>query len=692
MRSTDTLTILRHSTIKLTKVWRQDGSIENYGKAKYFELLEREVGGIHSLSAVLKEIETDPHAAVIRGGYCGDRNVHEKILRQKCNFHDVPRYYMMLDVDGYKTRRDWRADPAGAVRECIESTLPSVFHGVSVYWQLSASAGHPSKGDDLRVHIWIWSNTPHTSAELRKWADAVRLPCDHSLFDSVQIHYVAAPVFEDGVIDPIKYRSGLIEGEFGDEVFLSLPIDLEAGKTVSDDWALTASNESLDTPNCRKLVISALSKISSDCGYEQWRNIVFAVLSTGASWAEEVARKWSKGAPSRYDADAFTTLVASHKANRTNRITIGTLFKLAADNGWRDPRKKALAKGVELLRADQITPEPINWLWYGWLAAGKLILKAGSPGTGKTTLAMAMVGIVTSGGRWPDGTVCERGDAVIWSGEDDPADTLVPRLLASKADLRRVHFVRDAVDTEGRRPFDPARDMPLLQERVQEIGDVRLIVVDPIVSAVAGDSHKNAEVRRGLQPLVDLASNINACLLGVTHFTKGSSGRDTTERVTGSLAFAALSRLVLATAKDVDTGEYLLTRSKSNIGPDGGGFRYRLEQAQIANHPGLTASCVVWGERLEGNARQLISDAEGEQQQGGKEGPAEVWLRSALEFGPVKAADLFERGRTKSFGQRRLQRALSKIGGIAEKAGFRGQSWWLMPGDVIPSDGEGDGL
>lgn len=127
-----------------------------------------------------------------------------------------------------------------------------------------------------------------------------------------------------------------------------------------------------------------------------------------------------------------------------------------------------------------------------------------------------------------------RGNAVIWSGEDDPKDTLVPRLMAANADLSRVHFVVDAIGPDGPRPFDPARDMPLLQSQVERLGDVRLIVVDPIVSAVAGDSHKNAEVRRGLQPLVDLASKIGACLVGITHFTKGTSGRDTTERVTGS--------------------------------------------------------------------------------------------------------------------------------------------------------------
>ncbi len=210
----------------------------------------------------------------------------------------------------------------------------------------------------------------------------------------------------------------------------------------------------------------------------------------------------------------------------------------------------AATKGVvQIVCAADITPEPINWLWNGWLATGKVHILGGAPGTGKTTISMAFAATVTTGGCWPDSTQSPIGNVVIWSGEDDPADTLVPRLTLSGADLSKVYFIAAVKEGNEKRSFDPAHDMEALRRKLAEIGEVSLLIVDPIVSAIAGDSHKNAEVRRGLQPLADLAASMRCALLGITHFSKGTGGRDPVERLTGSLAFGAVARVVLVAAR-----------------------------------------------------------------------------------------------------------------------------------------------
>src|SRR5690606_15285703 len=126
-------------------------------------------------------------------------------------------------------------------------------------------------------------------------------------------------------------------------------------------------------------------------------------------------------------------------------------------------------------------------------------------------------------------------------------------------------------------------DMNALADAARRLGNVRMLVCDPIVSAVAGDSHKNAEVRRALQPLVNLGHELGAAVLGISHFTKGTKGSNPIDRVTGSLAFAALARGVLGTAKVQNeesqyAGQRIFVRIKSNNGPDDGGFTYSLEE------------------------------------------------------------------------------------------------------------------
>lgn len=348
---------------------------------------------------------------------------------------------------------------------------------------------------------------------------------------------------------------------------------------------------------------------------------------------------------------------------------------------------------VLLTAATSIKPEPIMWLWLHWLARGKLHLLAGAPGQGKTTLAAAITAVVSCGGIWPDGQRCEPGNVLFWSGEDDPADTLIPRLIAMGADLAHVFFIK-ATRVDGEvLPFDPARDMGQLAAAAEGIGNVCLIVVDPIVSAVAGDSHKNTEVRRGLQPLVDLAASLGAAVLGISHLSKGTAGRDPTERVTGSIAFTAVVRVVLLAAKvkgDDGKDRRILVRSKSNIGPDEGGFEYHLEQTEAV--PGIPASIVSWGQAIEGTARELLAEAEADPGAADTQASSHDaddalkrilggdWVPMALASDDMKAA---------GFSPKQTRTARERIGVIVRRSGFGKDMkthWRLPDGIALPAD------
>lgn len=335
-------------------------------------------------------------------------------------------------------------------------------------------------------------------------------------------------------------------------------------------------------------------------------------------------------------------------------------------------KPKSQQAGPRLIRCSHVIPEPISWLWRGWLARGKLHIIAGQPGVGKSTIALKMAATVSSGRRWPDGSAATAGNVVIWSGEDDPTDTLAPRLVAAGADQSRVYFVGDVPHGPGARPFDPAKDMGALRAVIEQAGGASLVIIDPIVSATEGDSHKNGETRRGLQPVVDLAANLDAAVLGVTHFTKGSEGRSPIDRVTGSLAFGALARVVMVAAKDKDADDgkpapRALLRAKSNIGPDDGGFHYELQNRPLHEHPDIVASVVAWRGPIEGSARDFLAGAEAKPKESDAEKvtalrEAQDWLADFLKDGARLEKDIKDAAHGPSISYRTLVRAKKALG------------------------------
>ncbi|WP_232430925.1 AAA family ATPase [Pseudomonas massiliensis] len=362
----------------------------------------------------------------------------------------------------------------------------------------------------------------------------------------------------------------------------------------------------------------------------------------------------------------------------------------------RPPAKPALWK-VKTVCAADIEPVAIRWLWPDWLAKGKLHILAGAGGTGKTTLLLGLIATLTSGGRWPDGSPCtEPGNALIWSSEDDPADTLIPRLAAAGADLRRVHIIQGRINAQGEHdPFDPANDMELLRATADELGGLALLMLDPIVSAVKGDMHKANDVRRALQGVVDLAEAYGCAVVGISHFAKGTAGGSPAERVVGSQAFSALARTVLVAAKQENSDQRVLARAKSNIGTDEGGVSYTIEPVTIQTKRGpIDATCVAWGEIIAGSAREILGDVEetGEQEERDYDDPGDCLYR-ILRDNPLESNEAKSLMRRNGYTEKQIRRAREKLSVVVARTGNKRdvKSYWSLPQDgskspLVPSD------
>ena len=202
---------------------------------------------------------------------------------------------------------------------------------------------------------------------------------------------------------------------------------------------------------------------------------------------------------------------------------------------------------------------------------------------GKSTIAYTLAAIISAGGLFPDGTRAAPGNIIIWSGEDEAATVIKPRLMAAAADMSRIKFVANTLarDKRGKlikRTFDPSRDMTSLAKAARQFKPV-LAIIDPVVSNIGGaDSHKSGEVRIALQPVVDFAMEIGCAVLGIHHFSKRASTEAPRNCMSGTHAFGDIARVNLGAAKvvrDVERKTGVLTRLSSNNRPRG--RRLRLQ-------------------------------------------------------------------------------------------------------------------
>ena len=215
----------------------------------------------------------------------------------------------------------------------------------------------------------------------------------------------------------------------------------------------------------------------------------------------------------------------------------------------------------------------ITWLWPGRFALGKIGLIAGLPDYGKGQIAAFLAAAATADIALP----CDEGNApqgsVIWfNAEDDNRDTIIPRLTAAGANLKRIAFVNGARIDGKDKSFSIVTDLLLLRKAVQQIGNVVLVIIDPI-SAYLGvgkvDSRSATDVRGVLTPLKEMVEELHVAIIGIAHFNKKDDIKSALLRVSDSIAYVAAARHVYAVLDDPeDKNSKLFVKAKNNLAPD----------------------------------------------------------------------------------------------------------------------------
>jgi hypothetical protein len=341
-------------------------------------------------------------------------------------------------------------------------------------------------------------------------------------------------------------------------------------------------------------------------------------------------------------------------------------------------------RAVALTPASAIQVRPVKWLWSERVPLAALTLLGGREGIGKSILSYTVAADVTCG-RLPGAHNGRPKGVIVAATEDSWEHTIVPRLIGAKADLDRVFRV-DVTTGDG---LDSAlclpRDLEGLELAIDE-ADAALVLLDPLLSRLDSslDTHKDADVRRALEPLSKIAVDKSVAVLGLIHVNKSTS-TDALTMLMASRAFAAVARAVLfLMVHPEDDRIRLLGQAKNNLGKaDIPTLSFRIQPDHVANTP----EGEVWTGRLEwtGESERSLRDAleAAAANVGDRSATSEAaeWLQDYLESkdGKCESALIKREGAKVGHSLDVLKRAKRKLGIGATSFGFPRRTYWTLP-------------
>lgn len=330
-----------------------------------------------------------------------------------------------------------------------------------------------------------------------------------------------------------------------------------------------------------------------------------------------------------------------------------------------------------------VEPRAVSWLWPGRIPLGRITLLVGRPGEGKSFVTIDAAARVTTGTPWPDGSSCPQGSVILISAEDDPADTIRPRLDAHYADARRVHLLSAVRRGDGEGQYErmiTLSDLVAIEAALVKLPDCKLIVVDPIGSFLGGgtDAHRDNEVRGVLAPIAMLAEKYGPAVLVVAHRRK-SAGSIADDLALGSRAFTGIARAVWHLTRDNEQkARRLLLPGKNHLAREGDGLAFSIigEPARISWEREPVAMSADDALAAESQAREQKPGPDAEAHDA-----AVAWLRAALAGGPRLTTELLDEWKNGQGGsERTLKRAKHSLGVEADRVEVPGPWSWRWPG------------
>lgn len=333
-------------------------------------------------------------------------------------------------------------------------------------------------------------------------------------------------------------------------------------------------------------------------------------------------------------------------------------------------------------QAENIDSQEIEWLWLGRIPLGKLTLIVGDPEGGKSRLTRWIAARVSTGTPFPDDCQPPQGSVIIIQNEDGARDTVVPDLIRHHADRSAVWLVTGMKNTktDEERAFSLLQDTAKLREMIAGIGDVKLVIIDPIQGYFGGalsgkvNTNSDSHIRAILGPLGQMAEETGVSVLGVAHLNK-SEVQSYQYRIGGSIGIFAFSRAVwLVKAMAGENPVRYFQRMKMNLATAAPGMAFKIAPSTCANGGEIT-----WVGASAPSCEELLA-ASAKASDDGAVGKAAEWLKAVLAAGPRLAKGVLDDNLQDQAFSRSAVMAGKKLAGVRSRriGGANGQWEWFI--------------
>lgn len=232
--------------------------------------------------------------------------------------------------------------------------------------------------------------------------------------------------------------------------------------------------------------------------------------------------------------------------------------------------------GILTLYSD-VQETSVRWLWYPFIATGKVTLLEGNFDEGKTAIILNLIAELSKGGNMPDGKPIEMPQRVVYQSTNAGLPISIKVALEKYgADCRNVAYINE----------EPPKYLKLDDERLRQVIEEfrpKLVVIDP-VQVYIENSQITKDVGSAIHQLSIWAAMYDCVVVLISRQNKTGKAKKKANFNFGMVAIESAARSVLQVDCDPENSNIgIIRQTKNNLEPSGRQTRFAIARDSRLN-------------------------------------------------------------------------------------------------------------